>query len=247
MDDMVMKPYIILQARMGSKRLPGKAMKRISDKPIIGILIDRLKEADIPILLATSTNAENDELVYYVESLGVRTFRGSEDNVLERFYLASKCIDANIIIRLTGDNVLIDGNFVRSNYERYIQACDKRTYLSTSLSQTFPVGMSVEIFSSLLLEEAHKNASLPGELEHVTPYMYNDTSRNIKILKVRRDIPKHDYRLTVDTREDFELTRELIEKYSCGKKSMDEIISVLDDNEGLALMNKETSQKKWDE
>ena len=167
---MVKDTYIILQARMNSERLPGKVMKEIAGIPMIGILLNRLKKTDLPIILATSTNKENDILVRYAESFGVTIFRGSENNVLERFYIAAKQARACTIIRLTSDNPLLDGEFVRKNLNIYFENYIERTYLSTGLSKTFPLGMSVEIFSFKLLEEAYKNAKCLGELEHVTPY-----------------------------------------------------------------------------
>jgi len=147
MDDMVEKTYIILQARMNSERLPGKVMKQIGGTPIIGILIRRLKQSELPIILATSTNIENDELVEYAKSLDVQIFRGSEDNVLERYYLAAKSVNAKTIIRVTGDNPLLDGRFLLENVNNYCNLNDERAYLSTGLSHSFPLGISIEIFS----------------------------------------------------------------------------------------------------
>jgi spore coat polysaccharide biosynthesis protein SpsF len=247
MDDMVKDTYIILQARMNSERLPGKVMKEIAGIPMIGILLNRLKKTDLPIILATSTNKENDILVRYAESFGVTIFRGSENNVLERFYIAAKQARACTIIRLTSDNPLLDGEFVRKNLNIYFENYIERTYLSTGLSKTFPLGMSVEIFSFKLLEEAYKNAKCLGELEHVTPYFYQNTQGDIHIIKPRREIAKYHYRLTVDTDDDFIFHKKLIEEYGCNNLSMDEIISIIDNHPELLEINKKSVQKKWDE
>lgn len=244
---MVEKTYIILQARMNSERLPGKVMKLIGGIPIIGILIKRLKQSDLPIILATSTNKENDELVEYAKSLDVLIYRGSEDNVLERYYLAAKSVDAQTIIRVTGDNPLLDGKFLRENVNYYYNINDERAYLSTGLSQSFPLGISVEIFSFSLLEEALNNAVHPGEFEHVTPYMHQNKPGNINIIEVTRKEKRYHYRLTVDTPDDFLLNQKLIEEFQCDQLNMDEIIKVLDENQGLSQLNHTSIQKNWDE
>ena len=112
MDNMVEGVYIILQARMNSERLPGKVMKLIGGKPMIGIMIDRLNKSELPVILATSVNGENDVLADYARSLGVIVYRGSEENVLERYYMAARSVNAKVIIRVTGDNPLLDGHFL---------------------------------------------------------------------------------------------------------------------------------------
>jgi spore coat polysaccharide biosynthesis protein SpsF len=247
MDNMVNNPYIIIQARMNSERLPSKVMKTIQGLPLIGILIERIKKADIPILLATSTNKENDELVDYVESLGIATYRGSENNVLKRFYEAAKMVNADAIIRVTGDNPLLDGLFLKEQYQRFIKSEGVNNYLSTGLSKSFPLGVSVEIFSMYLLEKAYNNSTLPGELEHVTPYMHQNKPGNINIVKVKRKENRYHYRLTVDTPEDFFLNKILIEEFACDKKNIEEIIQILDNNQELIRLNNSSIQKKWDE
>lgn len=232
---------------MNSERLPGKVMKPIGGIPMIGILINRLSQSKLPIVLATSINKENDVLAEYVQSLGVTVYRGSEDNVLERYYYAAKKLNAQTIIRVTGDNPLLDGVFLKENVDYYFSLKDERAYLSTSLSQTFPIGFSVEIFSMTLLEEAYRNANHPGEFEHVTPYMYKNQKGNIKVIKVSRPDNKYHYRLTVDTPEDFMLNAKLIEEYGCDKKNLEEIIRIIDENPALINLNQSSIQKNWDE
>jgi len=232
---------------MNSERLPGKVMMPIGGIPIIGILIKRLKQSNLPIVLATSTNNENDGLVEYAKSLDVIIYRGSENNVLERYYLAAKSVDAQTIIRVTGDNPLLDGRFVRENINYFYNLNDERTYLSTGLRQSFPIGISVEIFSFTLLEEAYKNAGHPGEFEHVTPYMHQNKPGNINIEKIARNKNRYHYRLTVDTPEDFLLNQKLIEEFQCDQLNIDEIIRIIDENQELRQLNHTSIQKRWDE
>jgi len=232
---------------MNSTRLPDKVMQPICGTPIIGILLRRVKKAGLPVILATSTNKENDTLCEYAKQQGATIFRGSEDNVLERYYLAAKEFKATTVVRITGDNPLLDGHFLKEQVEIFHKNKNERKYLSTGLSQTYPLGMSVEIFGFNLLEEAFKNAKLPGEFEHVTPYMHQNTPGDIEIIVPKLDEKKHHYRLTVDTENDFIFNKILIGDYGCDKLRMKQIISVIDEHPELLQINKNTIQKKWNE
>lgn len=241
---MVKKTYIIVQARMKSERLPGKVLMKIDGKPLIGILFERLSQSDIPIIMATSTNQENDFLVNYAKRVGIETFRGSEDNVLERYYLAAKKYNAEIIIRVTADNPLLDGEFMKETIKE-LGDINSRTYFSPGKSKTYPLGFSFEVFPLELLEEAYYNATKPNEKEHVTPYMHQNIPGNIHISTIHRSENKSDYRLTVDTKKDFELMKILIEQFNCYNKNIDEIIHILDNNPQLVSINKNIKQKNW--
>lgn len=232
---------------MNSERLPGKIMQTIGGKPMIGILIDRLRDSGIPIIIATSTNSENDQLVAYAHENGINIFRGSEDNVLERFYQAAKLVKANTIIRLTGDNPLMDGGLIAEALDYYFKQDFSRVYLSTGLSQSFPLGISAEIFSFELLEEAFNKAEIPGEFEHVTPYMHQNRPGDIKIIPYSGAMKKYHYRLSVDTESDFRLISTLVEDYGCDKKTIVEIVEVLDKHPELQLINNTVAQKLWDQ
>jgi spore coat polysaccharide biosynthesis protein SpsF len=213
---------------MSSERLPGKVMMPIAGIPMVGILIERLKKANLSIILATSTNNENDELAEYAKALGIAVFRGSETNVLERYYLAAKEV------------------FIRENVEEYWKTNNERTYLTSGISQTYPLGMSVEVFSFNLLEEAFNNAKLSAEFEHVTPYLHQNIPGNIQIISLKRKESKYNYRLTVDTPEDFTFIKKLIEDFGCDKLTMEQIITVIDDHPSLQSMNRNIHQKRWD-
>lgn len=240
---MVSNPYIIIQARMNSERLPGKGMKTIEGKPLIGILFERIKETDLPIILATSVNKENDVLVEYALKHNIKCFRGSEDNVLERYFNAAKQYNADLVFRLTGDNPLMDATVIRKALDLYNKTNDPRTYISSGLSKTYPVGISCELFSFELLKEAYENAVTNTEREHVTPYMHQNMPGNINIVPLYGGMNKYIYRLTVDTHEDFELHKILIEKYQADKLNCEEIISVLDSNPELLKINCMVNQK----
>ncbi|HOY38379.1 MAG TPA: glycosyltransferase family protein [Bacteroidales bacterium] len=237
---------IILQARMSSERLPGKVMKKISGIPMIGIQIERLRKSGIPIVVASSELPENDVLEDYLTSIEIPIFRGSELNVLDRFYHAAKKYHAEYVIRITGDNPLIDGTFL-GNTISGIQNFGKRSYFSIGRSNTFPLGFSFELFSFELLEEAYNNAQSPKEKEHVTPYIHQNVPGNIIIKTLYREPTRNEYRLSVDTNEDLILVKTLIENYDCRNKPMDEIIDILDKNPELVAINNRITQKKWNE
>jgi spore coat polysaccharide biosynthesis protein SpsF len=244
---MVDRVYIILQARMGSQRLPGKILKKVKGIPLLKILLYRLKKANLPIIIATSDAPENDILEDLAKNTAISVFRGSEDNVLSRYYHAALEANARVIIRLTGDNPLIDGEFLRSRVDEFCDHFNERNYFSLGRSKSFPLGMSFEIFSFTLLKEAFLNSTLPGEFEHVTPYMHQNRPGNINILQLTRSVNRYHYRLTVDTPDDFKLIKTLVEDYNCIDMSMEEIISILDKNPHLCTINESVIQKKWNE
>lgn len=244
---MVNNTWIILQARMNSTRLPGKVMQKINNTPLIGVLVNRIKKSGLPIILATSENKENDSLAEYAKIQNIEVFKGSEENVLERYYKAAKFVQAHTIIRITGDNPLLDGELIREQANNFHNLNNKRAYLSTGLSQTYPLGMSVEIFGFNLLEEAFNNATLTCEFEHVTPYMHQNKPGNIEIIASEMEKSKYHYRLTVDTEEDFLFNKQLIEEFHCDKLNLDEIIDVIDKHPELLKINEKIDQKNWDE
>jgi|26BtaG_2_1085354.scaffolds.fasta_scaffold00002_244 spore coat polysaccharide biosynthesis protein SpsF (cytidylyltransferase family) len=248
MDNLVrkIKPQIIIQVRMGSTRLPSKVMMPINGVPMIGYQIERLLQTGIPIIVATSDNKNNDSLVNYLESFGVDIFRGSEDNVLERYFNAAKLYEASDIIRITGDNPLINADFITKQLDMFSPKTN-RYYLHEGPHRKLPLGLSFEMFSIDLLEEAYKEAQTKGEIEHVTPYMHQNMPGDIEMLEFNIDINYPDARLTVDTMKDFKLIEELIIKHQCHLKNTDEIVKILKDNSVLLQMNIDVSQKKWNE
>lgn len=240
------KPHIIIQARMGSTRLPEKVMREIGGIPMIGLQLERLKKTNLPLIVASSCAKKNDLLVEYLESIGIDVYRGSEDNVLDRFYQAAKHYGAKDIIRITGDNPLIDPYFIIGQLDK-IKVEQPRYYLSEGENKKLPLGMAFEMFPYSILEEAHKNASSENEREHVTPYMHQNFPGNISSYVFENLKDNSSFRLTVDTESDFVLIKELIVKYNCKDKTLEEIINILDKNPYLKEINQGVYQKKWNE
>ena len=207
-----MKIGAIVQARMGSKRLPNKVMKRICDIPMIEILLKRLsksKELD-KIIIVTSKNENNDTFVEHVESLGFPCERGSENNVLERFYLGAEKYNLDIVVRITGDCPLIDTEILDACVNGYKKK--NVDYFSNVNPPTFPDGLDVEVFNFLALKKAYKTTKVKSDLEHVTPFIKKSKTFTIANLKHDKDLSM--LRWTVDDQKDFNVIENIFKYFS---------------------------------
>ncbi|TAH59052.1 MAG: acylneuraminate cytidylyltransferase, partial [Gottschalkiaceae bacterium] len=201
-----MKIVAIIQARMGSTRLPGKVMMKIAKKTVLDHVVTRVRQSQLidEIIIATTIEQEDDIIVEEARKIGVKTYRGSEEDVLSRYYYAAKENDADTIIRITSDCPLIDPKIT----DEIIKFYKKHEYeivanASSDLSKrTFPRGLDVEIFSFSQLEIAFMKAYEKYQREHVTPYIYEKAK---KIYFYKNDVDYSKYRWTLDTEEDFEL------------------------------------------
>ncbi len=207
-----MKTAIIIQARMTSTRLPGKVLMEVLNKPLLEIQMERLmksKHAD-QIIVATTTNEDDQPIIKLCNKLGIECFRGSENDVLARYYLAAKKFMVDVIVRITSDCPLIDPvvvdkviDYYKTNYPRY-------DYVSNCLERTYPRGMDTEVISYVALEKAFIEASALTDREHVTTFIrMNPRYFRLANIRYQRDYSCH--RWTVDTKEDFELIKLIIE------------------------------------
>ena len=197
------KTAVIIQARMGSKRLPGKIMKKILNKPMIEYLIKRVSRSTMvdDIIVATSKKRENKELVYFLKSKNVKCFLGDEDDVLSRYYFTAKKFKINNIIRITADCPLIDPTVIDNTIKKYFH--DHADYTSNIFPRTYPKGLDTEVFSFNALERAFNEASSKYDREHVTPYIRESGNFEISNNSYSKDYSN--LRLTVDWEEDFKL------------------------------------------
>jgi len=200
---------VILQARTGSTRLPGKVLKEINEKPMLYYTIITLKKSEVVsrIVLATSDKKQDDILVDFAKDMKIDFFRGSEENVLERFYFASLRYKDEYYFRATGDNPILDWK----NPERTLNYL-KRNNCDYACEKNMPIGSVVEGFTLKSLQKAYNIAKEPDELEHVTIVMKN----NREFLSCFFENPyKKDLsnlRLTVDYEDDFKRAKKIIEK-----------------------------------
>lgn len=235
---------IITQARMTSTRLPGKILMLAGGKTLLQYHTDRLKKTGFDIAIATTINSTDDSVCKFAEDHRLKFHRGSENNVLSRFYEAALKFKFDVIVRVTSDCPLIDPHLIRNSVEKYIRMNNPNLYMSNGLERTFARGFDFEIFSFQLLEEAYKNATEPGDLEHVTPYIWKNRKGNVELYPVRQESNHGDFRICVDTPEDFELIRSLIETYHADQMSYNEIENLLEKHPELVAINSHIEQKK---
>jgi len=204
------KAGAIIQARMGASRLPGKVMIEILGKPVLGYVIERVKRAKSlgDVVVATTVNEADLEIALAAERLGAKVFRGSEDDVLDRYYCAAKEYGMKDIVRITADCPLIDPKVIDGAVEHYFNA--KSDYCSNSVERTFPNGEDVEVFNFGALERARKEARLISEREHVTPYIWKNPGMfRLTAFKNKEDLSEK--RWTVDREEDLRFIRIVLE------------------------------------
>ena len=207
----VLKIIAIVQARMGSTRLPGKVMRIINEKPMIELLLRRLDNSKYidKIILATTLNENEQNLIDYVKKLGYEVFQGSEDDVLERYYQAAKLHIPDTIVRLTGDCPLVDPELVDEVIEAYLE--QKVDFLSNTLPLSYPDGLDIAVFSYSALERANEEAVTKHEREHVTPYI-RDSGR-FKLGSFSNSIDYSSERWTVDDISDFEVVTSIFNHF----------------------------------
>jgi spore coat polysaccharide biosynthesis protein SpsF len=210
-----MKTLAITQARIGSTRFPEKILKTINGESLLEIHLKRIKKSKLiaQLKVATTNEPDSDKIVSIAGKLGIKSYKGSVENVLERFYKAAVTEQPDWVVRLTSDCPLIDP----AEIDRVIQyAYDTDLdYVSNALKPTYPDGINVEIFKFSVLEKTMHEATLKSELEHVTPYIWkNSTFKNGKLFTSGCVMNEEDlslFRLTVDRHEDFEVIKRLIQ------------------------------------
>jgi len=219
------KTLLITQARIGSTRLPGKVLKEIEGKTLLQIHLERLKKCkNVSQIIVATTTKEEDTIIYNKAiECGFVAYRGSEQDVLDRFYQVARNIKPDWIVRITADCPLIDAQLIDQLID-FAQRTNK-DYCSNTLIENFPDGQDVEVFKFTALELAWKNAKLPSEREHVTPYIKNNSDYKGKDLFTATNYPcefnfSH-IRMTVDESSDLELIKILIEKLGVGRSWMD--------------------------
>jgi len=197
---------------MGSTRMPAKVLKPVCGTPLIGLLLERLSRAARvdQIVLATSTEARNDALADYARSAGYTVYRGSENDVLDRYYQAAREANADLVVRITGDCPLVDPAVVDAVIARLLESGSD--YASNVDPPTYPDGLDVEVFTRQALEKAWAEARADREREHVTLYLCESGRFSRTNLANAQD--RSAWRWTVDEPEDFEVVRKVFEHFS---------------------------------
>lgn len=235
----------VVQARMRSTRLPGKVLKEILEQPLIGYLIQRLERSQRidELVIATSTEPADDVIAQYCQHNGIAFFRGSEVDVLLRYFDSAKAYNADFVVRICADSPLIDPALVDELLKEFLQAKPECDYLSNTINQSCPLGMNVEVFTFQALERANAKANHPYDREHVTPYLYRHPEL-FSICQKHYSPDLSSVRLTVDTPEDFELVRLILEGLGVAKKEfgLPEIMKFLYEHPELMKINAHIQQ-----
>jgi len=224
----------IIQARYGSTRFPHKVLERVDGKPLLQLQWERLQRAKTldTIILATTGSPIDDPIFEIAEKLKMPVFRGSERDVLDRYYRAAKHFGIDVVARITSDCPLLDPAVVDQVMDVYLRDPSRFDFVAnnTPPSATFPDGMDVEVFSMSLLERAWREAVKPSEREHVTFFFWKQPER-FKLHRVDAPEDWSHYRLTVDYPEDLEVIRRLVDHFHTTNKfgSLPEIIAYLRD------------------
>lgn len=240
-----MKTVVIIQARMGSTRLPGKVMKQLKGKTVLQHVVDRVCEVNgiDQITIATTKQKIDDEIADESLKIGTTVYRGSEEDVLTRYYEAALESHADIIIRITSDCPLIDPAVISQILKFYQNS--EYDYVSNTLSRTYPRGLDVEVFSFSSLKKAYDEALHPEYREHVTPYIYNNPER-FNIYDYQSQENNSQYRWTLDTAEDWLLINKIYDALYeddqvFGWMSIKEF---MEQNPSLSEINAHVEQKK---
>jgi len=229
----------VIQARMGSSRLPGKSMAEIEGRPMLWHVVQRVKRASLVdrVVVATSTNPADDAIEKMCRESGVACHRGSEQDVLDRFYGAARAEKAAQIVRITADCPLIDPAVIDRVVRRFQRG--DLDYASNAMVRSYPDGLDTEVFSFSALERAWHEAAKTSEREHVTPYLRSDKFRTGNVESDTPATYQH-YRWTVDELEDLEFIRAVYQAMR-GKESfgMNDVLSLLEQRPELEKMNAE--------
>ena len=217
---------IILQARCGSKRLPNKVIRNINNKPILELIIERLKNvSSTKLIVATTKSKVDDKICKICEKNNVPFYRGKKNDVLSRFYEITSKYKLKTVIRSNADCPFLDKDII----EKMIKIYKKKNYdyFSNILEPSFPSGLHIEIFNYKTVNKAHKEATSSSDREHVTPYIYNNTKKfSIGSFKNNKNLSFH--RWTIDYLEDLKFVKKIYKEFNYNNNfKMTDILKLL--------------------
>jgi spore coat polysaccharide biosynthesis protein SpsF len=238
-----MKIVAIVQARMGSSRLPRKVLKDLGGATVLDRVLNRLGRSRLiqESVVATTIEPADDAIVEHCERTGRKVFRGSEQDVLDRYYQAAKYVNADVVVRITSDCPVIDPEVTDGTIRAFL---DRHSdYASNVLVRTYPRGLDTEVMTVQALERAWRESNKPHQREHVTPYIYENPSE-FKLHGIENDTDCSRHRWTVDTPEDLELLRAIYERFG-GRDDFGwrEVLKLVESDPSLAEINRNIVQK----
>lgn len=236
-----MNKVAIIQARMSSARLPGKVLREINGEPLLAYQIRRARRAKLidTLVVATSLSNTDDEISDFCRKFQIECFRGSKNDVLNRYYRCAKKYNADIVIRLCADNPLVDPVTIDELIQFYMTS--KVDYASNGCppeTTTFPDGADLEVFSMEALKRAHLEASSSHDREHVTFYLWK-YGNGFSTAQFTSQNDWSEYRYTVDYPEDFEVVRFVIKELSRRQSfgHLEEIVRIIEQNPRIKEIN----------
>lgn len=237
----------IIQARMGSSRLPGKVLQEIEGRPMLAWVVTRARRAATldGVAIATTTDPEDDPIAAFCSEHGVPLFRGSVFDVLERYYQAARALEAEVVVRLTGDCPLIDPQVIDQTVEHFFAsgADFAANRLPPPFKRTFPIGLDTEVCSFAALERAWQEAGQKYQREHVMPYLYDQPGRfKVAVVDHTHDFGKQ--RWTVDTPQDLTFVRQVVARFD-GRDDFSwlDVLALLEREPELLAFNAEILHK----
>ena len=238
------KTVAIIQARMSSTRLPGKVLKDLAGEPMLVRVINRTSRAKTidEVVIGTTTNLADDPIVRLCEERGWLVFRGSEDDVLDRYYQAALARKADAVVRITSDCPLIEPEIIDRVVREFLSHLPQIAYVSNGLERTFPRGLDVEVMLFSALEKAWREDHNPAWREHVTPYIYRNPDR-FRAFNVANDIDYSYMRWTVDTEEDLAFVRKIYGHFEGDAFGWIDVIMLLDKHPEWLQINQHIQQK----
>lgn len=252
-----MRTVAIVQARMGSSRLPGKVLLDVGGITMLARVVRRTQRADLvdEVVVATTAEQADDAVAGEGRNLGVAVFRGSEHDVLDRYYKAAQFFGAQVVVRITSDCPLIDPEIIDRVVGAFRDA--QPDYASNVLKRSYPRGLDTEVMSVSALERAWREAAEPYQRVHVTPYFYQNPEL-FRLVSVTHDEDWSRLRWTVDTVDDLAFVREVYRRLLAQRPTTTnevnntgagwmEILSLLAQDPALAEMNLFVRQKQVDE
>jgi spore coat polysaccharide biosynthesis protein SpsF len=208
----MMKTVIIVQARMGSGRLPGKVLRPVCGKPMLAHVLERVRacRAAHQVAVATSRHALDAVIADWAQSFGVHCYQGSEEDLVERYYETARTLEADAVVRITADCPFIDPGVVDRVIRAFQEANPTPDYAANVLQRTWPRGLDVDVFSRSLIEQLAQDAATGPEREHLDLHVLNHPGQ-FSVLSIHGAQQHADKRWTVDTAEDLSLVRHVYE------------------------------------
>jgi spore coat polysaccharide biosynthesis protein SpsF len=232
-----MKTVAVIQARMTSSRLPGKVLMPLAGRPLLQHVVDRASRASRldAVVVATTDRPSDDRVADFCRENGVGCFRGSENDVLDRYYQAARTFDVQTIVRLTADCPLLDPLVIDKTIQAFFAGdCD---YASNAIRRTYPDGLDAEVFRREALELAWREARLTSEREHVTPYIWKHPEL-FRLVHVANDVDYSEMRWTVDEPRDLEFVKSVFDHFGTSTDfGMADILALLREHPELGRIN----------